>query len=220
MNNQALKYYMHDGPSAFRFELEGQLTDESARRLEQDWITASSVMAGRTLIVDMTFVTAADEAGRELLGRWHASGARLVAASKTSRSLAESIIGGRLPEYGAPRGQTIAEPTWLPFRSFSEGTQSGVRRLALPYRGMTVRDKVALPNWTPSRRSSHTVLFALLLFLFPTSVNGAPNYIRQLIPKVNRFSCFATSGTNGPNVPCQPSGDVVPPRPAKKGTLE
>jgi hypothetical protein len=173
MNNQALKYYMHDGPSAFRFELEGQLTDESARRLEQDWITASSVMAGRTLIVDMTFVTAADAAGRELLGRWHASGARLVAASKTSRSLAESIIGRKLPEYSAPRGQTIAEPTWLPFRSFSEGTPSGVRRLALPYRGMTVRDKVTLPNWTPSKRHSHTVVFAMLLLLFPANVNGA-----------------------------------------------
>ena len=41
MKNQALQYFMHDGPSAFRFELAGDLNNEGARRLQQDWRTAS-----------------------------------------------------------------------------------------------------------------------------------------------------------------------------------
>jgi len=35
---------MHDGPTAFRFELVGNLNHEDARRLDQDWRTASSIM--------------------------------------------------------------------------------------------------------------------------------------------------------------------------------
>jgi len=58
MKTQALRYYMHDGPAAFRFELAGDLNDEGARRLEQDWSTASSVIGDRLLIVDLTFVPA------------------------------------------------------------------------------------------------------------------------------------------------------------------
>ncbi len=83
--NQALKYYMHDGPSAFRFELSGDLSSEGARRLEQDWRSASSEIGRRTLNVDMTYVTSADEEGRALLRRSHYHGARLIARSKTTR---------------------------------------------------------------------------------------------------------------------------------------
>jgi len=93
MKTQALRYYMHDGPAAFRFELAGDLNDEGARRLEQDWRTASSVIGDRLLIVDITFVTSAEKEARILLARWHASGARIIADSHTSRSLAESILG-------------------------------------------------------------------------------------------------------------------------------
>jgi hypothetical protein len=114
MKNKSLQYYMHDGPSAFRFELSGDLTDEGANRLEQDWDTASSVIGSRHLIVDLTFITSAGEAGRALLARWHSAGARLIAASKTSRSIAESIIGAPLPEAVAG---SKPEPTWMPFVS-------------------------------------------------------------------------------------------------------
>src|SRR5712692_6141610 len=98
MNNQALQCYMHDGPTAFRFELAGNLNHEGARRLDQDWHTASSVIGDRVLIVDMTFVTGVDGQGRVLLTRWHREGARLIANSKASRALAESILGEPLPE--------------------------------------------------------------------------------------------------------------------------
>lgn len=119
MKNQALQYFMHDGPSAFRFELAGDLDNEGARRLEQDWRTASSTIGGRALIVDLTFVTSAGEEARALLARWHAAGARIVAKSKASRELAEEIVGQPPSEFAA-KDNAGAGWTWLPFRtSFS-----------------------------------------------------------------------------------------------------
>src|SRR5579862_5768938 len=102
MKSQTLRYYMHDGPSAFRFELAGELNNEGARELDQAWRTASSLIGDRALVVDMTFVTSAEKDGRSLLARWHAEGARLIARSKVSRELAEAIVGDPLPELVAP----------------------------------------------------------------------------------------------------------------------
>jgi hypothetical protein len=118
VKTQALQYYMHDGPTAFRFELAGHLNREGACRLDQDWRTASSALGERRLIVDMTFVTGVDEQARALLSRWHRDGARLIANSAASRALAESILGEVIPEppantlFAATSGQT-----WLPFPS-------------------------------------------------------------------------------------------------------
>ena len=98
MKSQTLQYYMHDGPSAFRFELAGDLNNEAARDLHQAWRTASSMIGDRALVVDMTFVTGAGKDGRSLLARWHAEGAQLIARSNVSRALAEAIVGAPLPE--------------------------------------------------------------------------------------------------------------------------
>src|SRR5690348_5865564 len=118
MKNQPLQYYLHDGPNAFRFELAGDLDDEGARRLDQDWRTASSVIGDRALIVDMTFVTSVDKEGRALLVRWHREGALLIANSKASQALAESILGEPLAELPVCRsGVTGAGRAWLPFRA-------------------------------------------------------------------------------------------------------
>ncbi len=118
MKNQALQYYMHDGPNAFRFELAGNLNREGARRLYQDWRTASSTIGDRRLIVDMTFLTDADERGRALLVRWCREGARIIANSKASRAMAESILGEALPEAPADaRAAAVSDRTWLPFRT-------------------------------------------------------------------------------------------------------
>jgi hypothetical protein len=86
-----MRYYMHDGPSAFRFELAGDLDATDAARLEQDWRTASSTANTLTLIIDLSFVTGIDETVRSLFSRWHAGGAKFAARSKRSRELVESI---------------------------------------------------------------------------------------------------------------------------------
>lgn len=120
MKSQALDFYMHDGPTAFQFELAGDLNHEGARRLDRAWRTASPVIGDRKLIVDMTFVTSADEQGRALLACWYRERARLVANSKSSRELAESIVGERLPEPTAGAG--ASERTRHPFRTFFRGS--------------------------------------------------------------------------------------------------
>jgi len=114
MKSQTLQYYMHDGPSAFRFELAGDLNNEAARDLDQAWRTASSMVGDRALVVDMTFVTGAEKDGRSLLARWYAEGAQLIARSKVSRALAEAIVGKPLPE-SASTGVAGTGRTWLPF---------------------------------------------------------------------------------------------------------
>jgi hypothetical protein len=110
---QSMNYFMHDGPAAFRFELAGTLDDGDAVRLEKDWRTASSTIGDRTLIIDLSFVTAIDEAGRSLFRRWHASGAQFAAKSQHSRKLVE-IITGR--PFSAQQQQ---QPTYEPWLSRS-----------------------------------------------------------------------------------------------------
>jgi hypothetical protein len=88
-----LRFYMHDGPRAFRFELAGNLAGVEVGKLEQAWRTASSTMGDKTLAVDVTFLASADQKGRDLLFRWWRAGARLVATSAASKALVESITG-------------------------------------------------------------------------------------------------------------------------------
>ena len=92
-----MRYYVHEGPAAFRFELAGDPDAADAATLEHDWQAASSVMGNRTLIIDLSFVTGIDETVRSLFRRWHSEGAEFTASSKRSRELVESIH--RLPVY-------------------------------------------------------------------------------------------------------------------------
>jgi hypothetical protein len=106
-----LHYYMHDGPAAFRFELAGDLAAGDAARLEQEWHTASSTIGDRTLIVDLSFVTAMDEAARSLFQRWHAGGAQFDAISPQSRKLVETITDRPFVQ------RASQEPTYAPWWS-------------------------------------------------------------------------------------------------------
>jgi hypothetical protein len=114
MKVESFKYYMHDGPATFRFELAGHITSDGARQLEQDWRTASSVIGDRTLVVDLSFVSGIDEAARDLMVRWHNQGARFVAKPAMSRSLVESITG-KAPAPAAPRYE--ASMPWFSLRA-------------------------------------------------------------------------------------------------------
>jgi ABC-type transporter Mla MlaB component len=125
MRNQPLRYYMHDGPSAFRFELAGDLDRDGAERLDQDWQTASSVIGGRSLIVDLTFITGLDTSGSALIARWHREGAQIVAKSKLSKELASAALGK--PIDAPPRvTQPAQDGTWAPFRT----SLSMIRKIA------------------------------------------------------------------------------------------
>ncbi len=128
MKSQTLQYYMHDGPSAFRFELAGELDNAGARELEQAWSTASAVIGDRALVIDMTFVTSVEKDARPLLARWYAEGAHLVARTNASRELAEAIVGEPLSQV-ASDGNNRRERTWLPFHASFGGSRLGVMLL-------------------------------------------------------------------------------------------
>src|SRR5712671_3658751 len=113
MTNPAFRYCMHDGPTAFSIELAGALAAEGAKKLEQDWRSASSVIGTKDLVVDISFLTEIDPRGRQLLLLWSRNGATIVANTPESRALAESIIGRTLPPIAR-----IAY-TWRPYRSGS-----------------------------------------------------------------------------------------------------
>ncbi len=110
MRNPGLDYYIHDGPTAFRFQLAGVIDGDGARRLEQVWHTASSLIIGKSPIIDITFVTTVEQEARSLFLRWQEAGGHFVANSKASRSLAESIFGAQLPQPESRRR------SWLPVR--------------------------------------------------------------------------------------------------------
>ena len=106
------RYYMHDGATAFSFELAGRLSDDAARQLQEAWRTASSVVGERSLIVDLSYVNAIDQCGQDLLRDWHNHGAQLVANSPEARALLQEITGQCVPMLPAPGRHS----TWLPFR--------------------------------------------------------------------------------------------------------
>ena len=115
LGQDRLRYYMHDGPNTFRFELAGALTAAGARNLEQDWRTASSVAKGKTLVVDLGFVTAMDQAGLDLMHAWYRDGARFTAKSARGRELVESVTGS--PAIAPAKGAQEAYRPWISLRT-------------------------------------------------------------------------------------------------------
>jgi ABC-type transporter Mla MlaB component len=72
--------YLNDSVLSFEFVLHGELTGDAVRSLEQAWITATSILDGKEVFVDVSALTAADARGFDLLSRMKESGARLRAA--------------------------------------------------------------------------------------------------------------------------------------------
>src|SRR5579864_3930592 len=72
--------YLNDSVLTFEFVLHGELTGDAVRSLEQAWITATSLLNGKEVFVDVSALTASDTQGFELLSRMTESGARLRAA--------------------------------------------------------------------------------------------------------------------------------------------
>jgi len=112
IRESGLGYYLHDGSTAFRFQLSGVLSGDGVRELEQTWRTASSVIGGRCLVVDLSFVTGMDRAGRELLATWQVEGACIVVTSSAAKERIESLMNRPVTLLG-----TKPKPyTWPPFR--------------------------------------------------------------------------------------------------------
>lgn len=84
-------YYMHDEFAAFRLLLIGDLSQGSAAELDEARQTASSIFNRRLLIVDLTGIDSMDNAGRELITKWHGLGAQLVVTSPEAQARIQSM---------------------------------------------------------------------------------------------------------------------------------
>lgn len=63
----ALKYYIHDGTEAFRFQLIGELRETDVCELSGCWETARSTFGSRKLLLDLRDLRSTDESGKEWL---------------------------------------------------------------------------------------------------------------------------------------------------------
>jgi len=88
-----LDYYIHDHADILRLAITGDLSGPGVASHDQTWRTACSVLRGRVLVIDLVSVCDADEYGRDLLLRWHRSGARISARSAETRAFAEGVVG-------------------------------------------------------------------------------------------------------------------------------
>jgi len=105
-------YKIHDGAAQFRFELEGALTYGDVADLDQCWHTAASTIAGKTLVVDLTLLTAIDESGRQLLNRWRQAGAEFTAGSESAAVLDVWNCGGPLVHATKAGSRRVTRPSF------------------------------------------------------------------------------------------------------------
>jgi len=85
----ALKYYIHDGTEAFRFQLIGELREMDVKELTGCWETAKSTFGSRKLVLDLQRLASTDENGKEWLLAMVREGAVCVPESYFRENLAD-----------------------------------------------------------------------------------------------------------------------------------
>lgn len=73
-------------------KLEGTLAAAWVREADAYWRAAILSQTDRSVVVDLSDVLSVDDAGRELLGRMHASGASFVARGCAMRELVREVV--------------------------------------------------------------------------------------------------------------------------------
>ena len=99
-----MQMYLNDSARSFEFVLQGELTGDSVRSLECAWITATSILHGKEVFVDVSGLTAADDEGIELLHRMTVSGARFRAVPQPKSEeflLSLGVVVAAPPRRGA-----------------------------------------------------------------------------------------------------------------------
>jgi hypothetical protein len=99
-----MQMYLNDSAERFEFVLHGDLKAAAVRSLEHAWVTATSILDGKELVVDVSAVAAADDEGLELLYRMRRSGACLRAVPPFhSEELLQSLAVPVAPVLRPPR---------------------------------------------------------------------------------------------------------------------
>jgi len=86
-----LRITVQDDERTAAFKLEGKLAHEWVAEAQKAWVEFSSLPRRERIIVDLCGVSFVDDAGRELLVRMHAFGAKLIGAGPMSSALIEEI---------------------------------------------------------------------------------------------------------------------------------
>jgi outer membrane protein len=86
-----LRITIQESPEVITFKLEGKLTGQWVRELEQSWSAGTAVASGRAVVIDLADVAFIDWAGRSLLARIHQRGATLHACSPLNQCIVDEI---------------------------------------------------------------------------------------------------------------------------------
>jgi len=92
-----LRVTIQDDARGAAFKLEGKLAHEWVVEAERAWNDFSSFPHGERVVVDLCGVSFVDDAGRALLARMHAFGAKLVGTGPMTSALIEEICGDSRP---------------------------------------------------------------------------------------------------------------------------
>jgi len=88
-----LRVTVQNDEHAATFKLEGKLAHEWVAEAEKAWLTLCDGPRQEGIVVDLCGVSFVDDAGRDLLARMHATGAKLVGTSLMTTALIEEICG-------------------------------------------------------------------------------------------------------------------------------
>ena len=106
--------YLNDSVETFEFVLRGELTGDAVQSLKYAWTTATSILHGKEVLVEVSALTAADAEGIELLYSMTESGARLRAT---------------LPPHSEELLRSLGVPVAAPPRLGSRPWRLSLRRL-------------------------------------------------------------------------------------------
>jgi ABC-type transporter Mla MlaB component len=114
VSRSLLRYYLHDGTDAFRFELIGELSVMDLPELDGCWRTAKSSVAGRKLCLDLRQITDVDESGRQWLTEMLMEGTEYVVSRGFSEALAaELCLPAKLSLPSSPQLDLLHLLNWL-----------------------------------------------------------------------------------------------------------
>jgi hypothetical protein len=97
ITGRPLQYFIHYDFDALRMELAGSLVGRAARKAYEAWRSATLMARRWPLVVDISYITEADDDGKAVLREWLEEGVRILASSGASRAIANSIAGAHVP---------------------------------------------------------------------------------------------------------------------------
>ena len=88
--DRPLQYFIHDDFDALRMEISGSFIGRAAREAYEAWRRWILMVRPQPVVIDISYVTDADEGGKAILRAWRKQGARIVGLPCCSGAAAAS----------------------------------------------------------------------------------------------------------------------------------